>query len=175
MGSDVKFNEKDANLLLERVNENMRRAAEDRARRLGKPVRLDSIPQVTLEEKRPADTRARLFAAGRLPSGAMNKTEARYHAEVIEPMMRCGAATWSRFGAIKLRLAAKTFLTVDFAVLRSDGVLELIDVKGAKIVYQEDAKVKMKVAAEQFTPFVFTVAYPRRKRDGGGWLHEAVK
>lgn len=121
----------------------------------------------------PADPRAALFAAGRLPAGTMNRTEARYHAEVIEPMLRCGTARWARFGAIKLRLAKATYLTVDFAVLHQGGTLELIDVKGSPAVYQEDAKVKMKVAAEQF-PFVFMVAYPKRKRDGGGWIHERV-
>ena len=84
-----------------------------------------------------------------------------------------GEVAWFRFEGIKLRLADKTFLTVDFAVMLSGGQMEMHDCKGSKAVYTDDARVKMKVAAEAY-PFVFRVAYPRTKRDGGGWTIEEV-
>lgn len=113
-----------------------------------------------------------LRALGRLKSGAMNKTEEAY-ALVLEAMKRSGSVAWYRFEGIKLRIAPDTFLTVDFAVMLANGQLEMHDCKGSKAIYQEDARVKMKCAADQY-PFVFRIAYPKPKRDGGGWLIEEV-
>ncbi len=115
---------------------------------------------------------ARMRALGRLKAGAMNKTEAAYAAH-LESMRAAGQVLWFRFEGLKLRLADNTFLTVDFAVMVADGRLEMHDCKGSKAIYQDDAKVKMKVAAEQY-PFVFRVAFPKPKREGGGWLIEEV-
>lgn len=112
------------------------------------------------------------FALGRLKRGEMNATERDYGAE-LEQRRRAGEVLWYRFEGLKLRLADSTFLTVDYAVMRTDGVLEMHDVKGSRAIYMDDAKVKMKVAAEMY-PFVFRVVYPRRKRDGGGWDIEEV-
>lgn len=114
----------------------------------------------------------RMRALGRLKTGAMNKTEAAY-ATHLEALRAAGRILWFRFEGLKLRLADNTFLTVDFAVMVADGQLEMHDCKGSKAIYQDDAKVKMKVAAEQY-PFVFRVAFPKPKRDGGGWLVEEV-
>ena len=114
----------------------------------------------------------RLQALGRLRTGEMNKTEERYDAHLAE-LKHAGAVLWYRFEGIKLRLADNTFLTVDFAVMRANGVLEMVDVKGAKAVVEDDSKAKMKIAAEMY-PFVFKFAYPKPKKDGGGWLEEEV-
>ncbi len=114
----------------------------------------------------------RMLALGRLKTGEMNKTEAAY-AERLRALQAAGEILWHRFEGLKLRLADNTFLTVDFAVMRADGQLEMHDVKGSKAIYTDDAKVKMKVAAQMY-PFVFVVAYPRPKREGGGWLLEDV-
>lgn len=114
----------------------------------------------------------RLYALGRLKAGAMNKTEAAY-AEHLEARRRAGEVAWFKFEGVKLRLADNCFLTVDFAVMLADGSLELHDVKGSRAIYADDAKVKMKVAAEAY-PFVFRVAFPRQKKLGGGWDVEAV-
>ena len=49
--------------------------------------------------------------------------------------------------------------------------MEMHEVKGAKIIFQDDAKVKVKVAAETF-PFVFKVVYPNKQKqasNGNGW------
>ncbi|WP_343160598.1 DUF1064 domain-containing protein [Stenotrophomonas sp.] len=112
------------------------------------------------------------LALGRLKAGKMNQTEAAY-AERLRALQHAGEILWHRFEGIKLRLADNTFLTVDFAVMLADGQLEMHDCKGSKAIYTDDARVKMKVAAEMY-PFVFRVAYPRSKREGGGWLVEEV-
>jgi len=112
------------------------------------------------------------YALGRLKPGQMNKTEAAYDS-YLGLLQAAGEIQWRRFEGIKLRLADHTFLTVDFAVMRADGQLEMHDCKGAKVIYSDDARVKMKVAAEMY-PFVFRVAFPIAKRDGGGWLVEEV-
>ena len=114
----------------------------------------------------------RLYALGRLKPGAMNRTEAAY-AQRLELALRAGEIQWWRFEGIKLRLADNTFLTVDFSVLRKDGLLEMVEVKGGRAVFQDDAKAKIKVAAEMF-PFVFKVAYPEGRPGAVGldWVVE---
>lgn len=110
-----------------------------------------------------------MFAAARRRApGEMNKTEAAY-AKHLEAEQAAGRVAWWAYEGIKVRLADRTFLTMDFAVLPVDGgVLELHDTKGSLFVVSEDAKVKMRVAAEHY-PFIFKIAIPRKVRDGGGW------
>lgn len=96
-------------------------------------------------------------ALGRLKAGVMNKTEAAY-AEHLEACKRHGGVLWYRFEGLKFRLADKTFLTPDFAVMTRDGLIELHDVKGFMM---DDANVKMKVAAEQY-PFEFFIIRKRK-------------
>lgn len=111
-------------------------------------------------------------ALGRLKPGQMNKTEAAYDLH-LDAMKHHGEIAWYKFEGITLKLAPDCRLTVDFAVMRADGLFEMHDVKGSPHVYTDDAKVKMKVAAASF-PFVFKVAFPVPKKDGGGWRVEAV-
>lgn len=111
---------------------------------------------------------------GRLGVGIMNKTEARYEREVIIPAKNRSEISWYAFEAIKLRLANRTYLTIDFFVQLADGTLEAIDVKGARAIVEEDARVKMKVAAAAF-PFAFKMVFPRPRKLGGGWIIEEVK
>jgi len=111
--------------------------------------------------------RRSLGALGRLRVGQMNKTEAAY-AGYLKLLLYAGQISWYRFEGMKFRLADKTFYSPDFAVLLPDGVMEMHEVKGARAIFQDDAKVKIKVAAEMY-PFVFRVIYPKLKRDGGGW------
>ncbi len=101
------------------------------------------------------------FALGRLPVGAMNKTE-RLYAERLDARRHHGEILWHRFEGVKLRLADNTFYSPDFAAMAADGVLEMHEVKG---FWQDDARVKIKVAAAQY-PFRFFAVYaPRRKGD----------
>lgn len=107
------------------------------------------------------------FALGRLPVGQMNKTEIAY-AAVLEGLKRAGLVHWYRFEGLKLRLADKTFYTPDFAVMRDDGVMECHECKG---FWMDDARVKIKVAAEMY-PFRFMAAKQLPKKSGGGWQYE---
>jgi hypothetical protein len=144
--------------------------AEHKAKQ-GKPVSTPAAKAPPAPAK-PASTKAGLYALGRLKTGEMNPLEAKY-AKYLEAERVAGRVLWFRFEGVKLRLADNTFLTPDFAVLAADGRLELRDVKGAKAVYQDDAKVKMRVAADAY-PLVFKVIFPRPKKDGGGWIEEDV-
>lgn len=106
----------------------------------------------------------RRFAKGRTREpGAMNKTEAAY-SEVLEAMKGLGRIEWYAFEGIKLRLADRTFYTPDFFIMAPDGTLECREVKG---FWEDDARVKIKVAASLF-PFRF-VAVKKTKQ---GWEEE---
>jgi len=109
----------------------------------------------------------RLQALGRLPVGQLNKTEEAYR-QHLEARKFAGEIAWYRFEGIKLRLADKTFYTPDFAVMLADGSMELHEVKGAPGIFTDDAKVKVKVCAQDY-PFPVIVAFPIAKKRGGGW------
>lgn len=109
-----------------------------------------------------------MYALGRLKTGAMNKTESAYD-QHLAGLQHEGKILWREFEAVKLRLADNTFYTPDFAVLNADGVLEFHEVKG---FWQDDARVKIKVAAARF-PARFIAIKARAKKDGGGWEMEA--
>ena len=106
-------------------------------------------------------------ALGRLKTGEMNKTEAAY-AKLLEEMKYAGEVAWYRFEGVKLRLADNTFYSPDFAVMRSDGQMEMHEVKG---MWTDDARVKIKVAADAY-PFKFVAVKVKAKKDGGGWAVE---
>ena len=86
------------------------------------------------------------FALGRLRQGEMNNTEAAYEQE-LSLRRKVGEIAWYRFEGLKFRLADNTFYTPDFAVMLKDGTLEAHEVKG---FWQDDARVKIKVAAEMY-------------------------
>lgn len=108
--------------------------------------------------------RHKVMALGRLPTGTMNKTEKAYD-DYLELRHRAGEIIWRRFEGVKLRLADNTFYTPDFAVMLTSGLIELHEVKGH---WTDDARVKIKVAADQY-PFRFIAVRKRSKKDGGGW------
>lgn len=103
-------------------------------------------------------------ALGRLKAGTMNKTEAEY-AAMLELRKRSGEVAWYAFEAVKLRLADATFYSPDFTVMLTSGALEQHEVKG---FWQDDARVKIKVAASLF-PFQFFAVTKKR----GAWEVEA--
>ncbi len=110
------------------------------------------------------------FALGRLKTGERNKTEQAYE-DFLAARQRAGQIAWFAFEGVKLRLADKTFYTPDYAVMLADGQMEMHEVKG---FWQDDARVKIKVAAELF-PFRFLAVKPRTKKDGGGWSVEVFE
>lgn len=107
-------------------------------------------------------------------SGEMNKTEARY-AQHLDALIAAGEVKEWRFEGLKLRLAKRTWLTVDFLVRLADGSIELHEVKGRKgkrYHATEDGKLKVKVAGEMFAAFwALRIVWPAQ---GGGWDQETI-
>jgi hypothetical protein len=103
------------------------------------------------------------YALGRLKTGEMNRSEAAY-AQRLELQRQAGEVVWFKFEGVKLRLADATFYTPDFAVMLSDGTLEMHEVKG---FWQDDARVKIKVASAMY-PFRFVALTHKR----GTWQIE---
>lgn len=99
--------------------------------------------------------------------GEMNKTEAAYAATLAARKL-AGEIDRYDFEAVKLRLADRTFYTPDFRVILADGTEEFHEVKG---FWEDDAKVKIKVAAE-LHPYRFVAVYVVAKKNGGGWKSE---
>jgi len=76
------------------------------------------------------------------------------------------------FERIKLKLADNTFYTPDFMVFLTNGEIEFHEVKGSwKMPGQDDSRVKIKVAAEQYRWAAFRSVELKRiaKKNGGGW------
>ena len=104
---------------------------------------------------------------GRLKAETMNKTE-RSYATTLEQKKWAGEVAWYRFEGVKLRLADNTFYTPDFAVMLANGEMEMHEVKG---YWVDDARVKIKIAAEMY-PFRFIAIKVNPKKEGGGWSIE---
>ena len=108
-----------------------------------------------------------MYALGRLKVGTMNKTEAAYD-QHLALLQHAGEIQWRKFEGLKLRLADNTFYTPDFAVMAAAGVMELHEVKG---FWQDDARAKIKIAADLY-PFRFIAVKVKPKKEGGGWAVE---
>lgn len=119
----------------------------------------------------PLSATARMQTKGRLAPGQMNKSETAY-AAVLDQRKQAGEILWWAFEGVKLKIAPNTHLTIDFTILLASGELQMHDVKGAKAIIQDDAKVKMKVARSMF-PFPMFYAFPP-KRKGEAWTLEEV-
>jgi hypothetical protein len=95
----------------------------------------------------------------------MNKLEGAYK-DSLEMQARAGEIQSYMFEPVKLRLAPATTYTPDFMVIAANDIVELHEVKG---FWEDDARVKIKVAAEMFPMFLFK-AYTRKK---GMWIEES--
>jgi hypothetical protein len=100
-------------------------------------------------------------------AGQMNRTEAAY-SELLEARRLAGEIRAWWFEAVTLKLAHDCRYTPDFLVQLADGALECHECKG---FWRDDARVKIKVAADKF-PFRFVAVKKLRKKDGGGWQEE---
>ena len=108
-----------------------------------------------------------VLALGRLKTGQMNKTEQAY-GDCLEQRKQAGEIAWYKFEGIKLRLADNTFYTPDFAVMGVGGEMEMHEVKG---FWRDDARAKIKIAADLY-PFRFIAVQAAPKKAGGGWTIE---
>lgn len=102
----------------------------------------------------------RVLALGRMKAGEMNKTEAKY-AAYLEAQKIAGRVLSYDFEAVTLKLAKCVRYTPDFHVMAFDGHIEFHEVKG---VWRDDAKVKIRTAADKFPMYRFVACY--RKRNG---------
>lgn len=110
----------------------------------------------------------RTFALGRLPAGVMNKTEAEFARE-LEMQLKAGLIADWKFEVETFKLANDCRYTPDFRVLEKDRTITFYEVKGYWI---GDARVKIKVAAQQNPMYRFIAVRKRPKKDGGGWIKE---
>jgi len=92
----------------------------------------------------------------------MNKLESSY-AEHLRMLQLTGEVHSFSYERHNLKLADRTYYKPDFEVMLPDGSIEFHEVKG---YMQEDANVKLKVAAQQFPQYVFKLIY-RGKRNSG--------
>ena len=99
------------------------------------------------------------------PAMKMNKTELRM-ANLLELRKRAGEIIDYTFEAVKLRLADNTFYTPDFFITYPDR-FEVLEVKG---FWRDDARVKIKVAAETFPYFKFKAVQWKKKQ----WVYEEI-
>lgn len=105
-------------------------------------------------------------AAPKSPAAKMNKWERQY-ADRLQAAVLAGEIKSYRFEAVKLRLANATFYTPDFMLMRNDGAIEFHEVKG---FWRDDARVKIKVAAEQYRDTFHFLAVTKKRSD---WIYEA--
>ena len=96
--------------------------------------------------------------------GQMNGTEAAYAVHLdTRKAAREILDYW--FEAMTFKLADGCRYTPDFVVQMADGLIEVHEVKGH---WEDDALVKIKVAAEMF-PFRFLAVQKIAQKAGGGW------
>jgi len=107
--------------------------------------------------------------------GAMNKTEQAY-SELLEGRRLAGEISAWAFESMKFRLADRTWYTPDFIVQLDDGLLEVHETKACRasgeMLIEDDAAVKIKVAAEQFSMFRFVLC--GKKSRNQGWVFRDV-
>jgi len=123
---------------------------------------------------------AKLVAHGRPRVERQNKTETAYEAH-LNLRKITGEVVWFQFEAITLKLGPDCRYTPDFAVLLTDGTLELHEIKGTEkrirksgeVVkaprFEDDARAKISVASALF-PFIFKVVY----RESNNWIEKLI-
>lgn len=99
--------------------------------------------------------------------GEMNKTEKRYSV-MLEARRFDGEILWWCFEGMKFKLAKATYYTPDFVIMTATGQIEIHEIKS---YWEDDARVKIKVAADKF-PFVFKAFKALPKKAGGGFQEE---
>lgn len=102
----------------------------------------------------------------------MNKTEKAY-SEVLERRLLDGEIRKWRYEAVKFRIGRGAFYTPDFEVVTVDGFLEYHEAKGG--MWDNAARVRIKVAAHMFPDRLFVAVMERPKKNGGGWTREEIK
>jgi len=100
------------------------------------------------------------------PIGGLNKLELRYQ-DHLRLLLSAGEISRYEFEPVKLRLAKATYYTPDFRVLTPEGLIQYHEVKG---FWRDDARVKIKVAAEVHDCYKFCAVVWRLKEKE--WCYE---
>jgi hypothetical protein len=136
----------------------------------GSAFRLADLP-----EHMRAQVAAQLGPQGeKRPARAMTKVERAYGAH-LEGLRLTSEIKDYRYEPLRLVLATKTTYCPDYLTVLPSGLVHFVEVKGrksnGKAYWKEDARLKIKLAAETFDGvFTFEAVWP----DGnGGWCHEA--
>lgn len=111
------------------------------------------------------------FSAAPKRAKGKTKTEQRFEETYLRPRQLAGEVIDWGFEPARIPYASGGNYTPDYAVLLSDGTVELWEVKGSGGWLEEGSKPRWKSAAESWFGglFVFRSAVERRKKDGGGW------
>lgn len=96
----------------------------------------------------------------------------RLYGDHLELLRLAGQIRWYRFGDTSLRLARRTWYRLDYRVGAPDGVQEIHEVKGH---WEDDARVKIKVAARLFPEFRFIAVMNAGSKKRPVWDVEAVQ
>lgn len=106
--------------------------------------------------------RFRRYGKARPVKGVINKNEAQF-AAILDEWLANGRILHYGYENITLTLAPRTTLLLDFHVIEADGTIVFYECKGGmrngKYRAEEDATVKMKVAAKQFPYFKIIVTW----------------
>lgn len=109
----------------------------------------------------------------------MTKPERAFELTLLRPRMQVGELQWYAFEPMKLKLANNTTYTPDFMALDKAGKLWVFEVKAwwkgsggkpGRVGFQEDARVKVKVAARAYPFLLFRVVWMR----DGVWQEEEI-
>ena len=105
--------------------------------------------------------------ASNLDELGRNKLEAKF-GRYLDELKHRGDIKGYKFESVKLRLAKRTWYTPDYHAIRSDDAHILYECKGN--FWRDDARVKIKVAAEMYPHFRFIAV--RWVGKAGGWDFE---
>lgn len=105
-----------------------------------------------------------------------NGLERLYGDAWLEPLRLAGEVSWYRFGDTSLKLAHRTWYRLDYRVGRPpdwpDPRIEIHEVKGH---WEDDARVKIKVAAKAFPEFRFLAVQNLGTRKRPSWHWEEIR
>lgn len=118
---------------------------------------------------KPANHMQRWQAAGRLPKGTMNKTEAAF-AQWLDTEKLGGKVIDWKFHPMRVRLADNTYYEVDFLALGTDMRLTIYETKGG--FTSDKGQLKIKLCAEVLPYFRMIKAIKLPVKLGGGWKLE---
>lgn len=110
-------------------------------------------------------SKARVRSTGSTPRGQMNRTEAVFASEVLEPLKLGKRIADYKYESYRLRLANGAWYTPDFDCYEPLGAMVFYEVKG---FIREASLVRIKVAAEMYPHHKFIMVF-RNKQIPGGW------